>query len=173
MYHKIRSSHKIGGVIFSLFFLVLASTGLLLALKDSLGFVRPPEAKVPDFVSAGAIVSIERVLEAVLAQKIPEIASHRDIDRIDYRPNKNLFKVLSKRGYHEVQVHGSTGEVLGVETRNDQLIEDIHDLQFFGEGISKYALPVIAVALAGMAATGIWIYAVPVLRRRKFQKKSQ
>jgi uncharacterized iron-regulated membrane protein len=169
MYHKIRQSHKLAGIIFSLCFLLLAVTGLLLAMKDSLGFVRPPEAKAEKILSMSDVVSVERVVEAAVAVGLPELKSFKDIDRIDYRPNKNLFKVLSKEGYHEVQVDGKSGMVIGTAKRNDQLIEDIHDLTFFSDLLRKYGLPVVALGLAGMSITGIWIYVVPVLRRRKFK----
>ncbi|HZH98731.1 MAG TPA: hypothetical protein VEX38_07145, partial [Fimbriimonadaceae bacterium] len=66
---------------------------------------------------------------------------------------------------------GATGRVLSVLNRNDQLIEDIHDLSFFHDLARIYWLPFVAVALALLAATGIWIYIDPVLRRRRFKKK--
>lgn len=50
-----------------------------------------------------------------------------DIDRIDFRPEKGIAKIIFKDHYHSLQVDVSTGEILNTEKRWSDLIEHIHD----------------------------------------------
>ncbi len=153
----------------------IAVTGFLLATKGTFGWIRPPEAKATEKRSdlLDNVVQLDAVLASVLALNLPEIKDAGDIDRIDYRPKSNIFKVVSKEGYKEVQVDGATGKVLQVAIRNDQLAEDIHDLSFFGDLVKDYGLPIVACGLLLMASTGIAIFFVPVIRRAKFRRSGK
>ena len=112
----------------------------------------------------------QTVKEAALAAGLPELKERKDIDRIDYRPKTNVFKVVSKEGYHEVQVDGSSGKVLNIAKRNDQFIEDLHDFSWFHDLAHQYGLPVVATGLFFVAASGIGIFLVPVVRRWKYKR---
>ncbi|MDX2066769.1 MAG: PepSY-associated TM helix domain-containing protein [Fimbriimonadaceae bacterium] len=172
MFRVLRSAHRWVGLTASVFLLILSVTGFLLAIKSRVAWMRPPMTDAQRVSSSAEIVSMERVMTSVLARGIPEIRSLADVDRIDYRPKDNVFKVLSKTGYQEVQVDGSTGEVLSVAVRNDQITEDIHDLSIVSKVAHEYALPLIAVALGALAISGISISLVPVLRRRKYRSRA-
>lgn len=173
MYHLLRSWHRWIGAIVAIFLATIAVTGFLLATKGTFGWVRPPEAQGEKVAAASEIVAISAVANAAFSVGISELRSLKDIDRIDYRPKSNIFKVVSKKGYHEVQVDGKTGKVLQVAKRNDQLAEDIHDLSFFHDLLKDWWLPVVAIALLVMSVTGVVIFAVPYVRRAKFRKKSK
>jgi uncharacterized iron-regulated membrane protein len=160
------------GLTASVFLLVLSVTGFLLAIKSRVAWMRPPVIEAQSVASPAEIVSMDRVMASVLARNIPEIQSLGDVDRIDYRPKQNVFKVLSKEGYQEVQVDGRTGEVLAVSLRTDQITEDIHDFSIMSKLAHEYALPLVAVTLGGLAISGICISIVPVLRRRKFNARA-
>ena len=172
MYHRLRSFHRWIGLFGSIFLAVISATGFLLATKGSIGWIRPPESDGSAIESLAELVTNHQVAEAAFSLNIPELRSMRDIDRIDYRPKSNVFKVVSKEGYHEVQVDGTSGKVLQVAKRNDQLAEDIHDMSYFADALHKYGLPVVAVILFCLAVTGIIIFTVPVVRRWRF-KRSQ
>lgn len=171
VYRSIRKLHRWVGLSVSLFLLVISATGFLLATKKSLGWVRPPEVAGEPLRHLNQLISVEQAASAAFAVGLPDLRSHEDIERIDYRPNKNHFKIVSLRGYHEVQVDGITGRVLQVAQRNDQLAEDIHDLSFFSDVLHGYGLPVIACLLFLLSATGIVIFSVPVFRRTKFKRE--
>jgi len=171
MYRGSRVFHRWTGVVASLFLLVLAVTGFLLAIKGKVGWMRPPEVETTKIESAAGIVPLAMVVEPVFALNIPELTSLKDIDRIDYRPKSNVFKVVSKQAYHEVQVDGSTGKVLSVARRNDQWIEDIHDLSIIHDAGREWVLPTIAIALFGLGATGIGLFFTPVVRRWQFKRR--
>jgi uncharacterized iron-regulated membrane protein len=171
MYHLIRSIHRWIGLISSLFLMTLAVTGTLLATKKTTGWVRPPEAKGASIERLGETVSLDQAAEAAFAIGIPELQEMKHIDRIDYRPKSNIFKVLSKEGYHEIQVDGKSGEVLQRAYRIDQFVEDIHDLSVFSDWMNGYFLPFVGVGLFLLGLSGVVIFFVPVVRRIKARSK--
>jgi hypothetical protein len=152
-----------------MFLALIAFTGFFLATKGSLGWVRPPEKDGQKIEDYSGVVSVHQAAEAAFAHGLPELRSMADVDRIDYRPGSNVFKVVSNEGYQEIQVDGSSGEVLQVAFRRDQLFEDLHDLSFFTDWLHTYWLPVVAVLLLTLSLTGISIWLTPVIRRARYR----
>ncbi|HRI43602.1 MAG TPA: PepSY-associated TM helix domain-containing protein [Fimbriimonadaceae bacterium] len=171
MYRLLRVVHRWVGLIASLFLLTVGITGFLLATKGTFGWIRPPEQDGQPVDSPSEIVTVDRAMTAAFGVGLAKLATPKDIDRVDFRPKRNVFKILSKEGYHEVQVCGKTGEVLQVASRNDQLAEDIHDLSFFREAMHTYLLPLVALSLVYLAASGIAMFFTPIVRRMKFNRK--
>jgi len=171
MYHLFRTLHRWIGLVASLFLMALAVTGTLLALKSTTGWVRPPEGKGAAIDGLHQLVEVERAANAAFALGIPELQEMKHIDRIDYRPKSNIYKIVSKEGYHEVQVDGKTGEVVQQAHRIDQFVEDIHDLSMFADWMNGYFLPVVGVGLFLLGLTGVVIFFVPVFRRIRARKK--
>ncbi len=171
MYHLVRSFHRWLGIIGALALISIASTGFLLATKDTFGWVKPKTHSGEAMGELSEVVSLDTAAESAFALGIPELRSHADIERIDYRPEKNVFKIVSLRGYHEVQVCGKTGEVLNVAKRVDQIAEDIHDLRYFSEKLHLIGSPAIAVLLFGLGVTGVTIFFVPVVRRWRYRRR--
>lgn len=170
MYHFLRALHRWVGLTGSLALVLIAGTGFLLATKDTFGWVKPPTHDGADYDVLAQIVSLDQAAQSAFALGIPELQSKDDIERIDYRPEKNVFKIVSHRGYHEVQVCGATGEVLNVAKRVDQLTEDLHDLSYFAEALHLYGLPVVSLLLFLLGVTGVIIFFVPVVRRWRFRR---
>lgn len=171
MYHKLRTLHRWIGLLSALVLLIIAVTGFLLATKGTFGWIRPPEKDGQPVDSLSEVVSVEQAAEAAFAAGIAELQSRDDIDRIDYRPDSNVFKIVSNEGYYEVQVDGKTGEVIQIARRVDQLSEDIHDLSFFGDAFHGYLLPLVACGLFLLSLSGIAMFFVPVVRRWRYRKK--
>ncbi|MFQ3678425.1 MAG: hypothetical protein SNJ74_10845, partial [Fimbriimonadaceae bacterium] len=63
--------------------------------------------------------------------------------------------------------------VLQVARRNDQFIEDLHDLSFFGEPLHRWVLPVVGAGLFALSLSGVVIYSVPVVRRMRFRRSGR
>ncbi|MCW5943746.1 MAG: PepSY domain-containing protein [Fimbriimonadaceae bacterium] len=171
MYHGSRIWHRRLGAIAAVFLVLIAGTGFLLANKARFSWMRPPEAKGGAFERLTEVVSLDQAARAAFALGHPELQTHRDIDRIDYRPKRNIFKVISKTGYREVQVDGKTGEVLSSSYRTDQLTEHVHDLSFFGDAFHGWVLPGVALVLFFLGLSGTYMYFVPVWRRAAFRRK--
>jgi uncharacterized iron-regulated membrane protein len=159
------------GVVLSVFLLLISVTGFLLANKSRVAWLRPPEVDAAKVSSPEQIRPISEVVAAAFAVGLPELKKMGDIDRVDYRPKSNVFKVVSKAGYHEVQVDGATGKVLSVAKRNDQWIEDLHDLSFFSDSAHAWILPVVGLGLGALALSGIGLFFTPVVRRWRFKRK--
>lgn len=171
MYHGSRTWHRRLGAIAACFLVLIAVTGFLLANESRFPWMRPPEAKGGSFDALSEVVPLDQAARAAFALGHPELQSHRDIDRIDYRPKHNIFKVVSKDGYREVQVDGKTGEVLSSSFRTDQFAEDIHDLSLLGDIFHDWVLPGVALVLIFLGLTGVYLYFVPVFRRAAFRRK--
>ncbi len=170
MYRGSRQTHKWIGISLSLFLALLAITGFLLATKKKFAWMQPPPAEGAKIANASEIISVEQAVQAAYARGHKELQSLDDVNRVDYRPGDNIFKVISNEGYIEVQVDGRTGKVLSDSFRNYQLIEDIHDLSFFADLAHTWLLPAVAIGLATLAITGITIFVTPVYRRWQFKK---
>lgn len=170
MYHLLRTLHRWAGLIGSLFLITISATGFLLATKDTLGWVKPPTHDGSALEHHNEIVSVGHAVESAIALGIEEIRTIHDIERVDYRPDKNVFKIVSHRGYHEVQVDGSTGKVLNVAKRWDQLTEDIHDLRYFALFLRDWWLPIVAILLFTLGLSGVIIFFVPVVRRARYRR---
>jgi uncharacterized iron-regulated membrane protein len=172
MYHRLRGLHRWIGLICSLFLLLISATGFLLATKSTFGWIRPPESKGVKAKALSELITLEQAGEAAFALGISDLEHMDHIDRIDYRPKSNIFKVLSKDGYHEVQVDGTTGKVLSHSFRRDQLSEDIHDLSYFSESLHGFGLPAVALGLFALSGSGIVIFFVPIARRAMYKRKA-
>lgn len=173
MLHRIRKLHKWIGLINSLFLLLIAGTGFLLAIKSRVSWVRPEEKAGSPRSESTTRISADEAMAAAFSVGESTLKDPSDVDRVDYRPKRNVYKVVSKEGYTEVQVDGNSGKVLQVATRTDQFIEDLHDLSFFNDTMKDFVLPVVAVGLGALSLTGVYIYANPVLRRRKFEAEKR
>lgn len=167
MYHRLRVLHRWIGVFACLFLMLVSATGFFLSLKRSVEWIQPSTQSGSD---SAAVVPIEHVYESVFALGMPEFATPADIDRVDYRPGKNVYKVLATTNYQEVQVDGGTGEVLSVSRRTDHWFEDLHDLRFFSEHLHTWVLPAVALALFGLGLSGCILFFVPVVRRYRYRK---
>jgi uncharacterized iron-regulated membrane protein len=172
MYRWVRTLHKITGVAGSLFLILIALTGFFLALKRIIPGIRPATLK-------GSVTAVEQAVhptsavEAAVSMGLSGLSSASDVDRFEIHMDKGVYKVIAKTNFHEVQVDMGTGKVLGVGTRNDQLIENIHDLSFIDPSLRETLLPVVALALFTLGASGLAIYIVPILRRRKHRRSAQ
>lgn len=171
MYRNSRQVHRWVGITAALFLLVVSVTGFMLANKARVAWLRPPEVQAQEVADPAQIVSIDAATRAAFAVGHPDLRTMDDVDRVDYRPKSNIFKVVSKDGYREIQVDGATGKVLSHAPRYDQLTEDIHDLSFFGDWAHGLFLPLVALALLALASSGIALFVTPVYRRWVFRKK--
>jgi len=170
MYRQTRTIHKLTGLIVAVFLILLGCTGFLLALKGQISWMRPPNRSGEKIQSPSEVITVDQAADAAFAIGITELQKWEDVERIDYRPNKNIFKILSNTGYHEVQVDGKTGAILSRSFRGDQLTEDLHDLSFFKEQLRVYALPIVAVGLVTLGVSGLVMYFVPIVRRKRFER---
>lgn len=171
MFKTFRKVHKWIGVFACLFLMTMAATGFMLSIKKRAEWLQPEALAGGSVLGPEYVIGMDEVFEAVRGE--PGFENFEDIDRVDYRPDKNVFKVRSKDKLYEVQVDGATGEVLKKAPRNDQLMENIHDMSFFSEAMHDWWLPVVALALFTLGLTGLVMFSTPYTRRWKFRRSQR
>ncbi|MCK4874108.1 MAG: PepSY domain-containing protein [Phycisphaerales bacterium] len=170
IYKFFRTAHKWTGIVLALMFVTTASTGFLLLVKKKMDWIQPPtrEDKAGEIADC---ISTQQLFEVVLAQRHPDFQSLEDIDRVDFRPGKRVFKVRSVHHYSELQVGAVTGEVLNSAKRRSDFLEEIHDGSFLGEWAHGYLMPLTACALVFLTFSGLWLWIEPIIRQRMRLKK--
>ncbi len=163
-------THKWTGLFAGLILLMIAVTGFLLIVKKDYDWIQPPTQRGSEGQLA-EFITIEHLVDAVLAENHPDFQSADDIDRVDFRLSKRVHKVHSKHHHAEIQVDAVTGKVLSTDWRPSDLIESIHDGSFFAEWVHDYLMPVVAVALAFLVGSGVYLWLIPTLRKRRNKKK--
>ncbi|HSI73248.1 MAG TPA: PepSY domain-containing protein [Fimbriimonas sp.] len=165
-----RLLHRWIGITTSLFMVLIASTGLLLALKKRVDWIQPPTTRGVQLTSLAEVAGCEAIAAAVFQLQLPELSSVHHIDRFELHVDKNVYKVTSKTGYREVQVEAKTARVLSVARRNDTMFEQIHDLSFLSPFLHDWVLPLVSLSLLTLGLSGIYMFFVPVVRRWQFKR---
>lgn len=158
-----RRLHRWGAIGTALPFLLVLVTGLLLQVKKQLPWVQPVEQRTPVSVPG---MSWETILAA--AQSVPEagVQEWEDIDRLDVRPGKGLIKVITKSRW-ELQLAMEDGRILQTAYRRSDLIEELHDGSWFGDPAKLWVFLPSAIVVFGLWLTGIYLWLLPTLTKRK------
>jgi hypothetical protein len=166
--------HRKIAIFLFVFFLVMSVTGILLGIKKQSGLLAPTQQGVSkdmgtwlslDSLHRNAIVFLR---DSVSADLSPEL------DRIDVRPDKGIVKFTFKDHFKGLQLDGTTGQLLSVETRKSDFIEKIHDGSIldkvFGTGGDQAKLAytiTMGICLFMLVLSGIWLWWGPKILRKK------
>ena len=170
MYRTLRTLHKWIGLFACLFLALIAFTGFLLAIKKRVEWLQPGTRDGLAVSGPHEVVPMETMYATAKEHGGEGFESFEKLDRVDYRPKQNVYKVRSADGLNEVQVDGATGEVLHVSPRRDQLMENIHDMNFFADWAHAWVLPAVALGLFFLGLSGAVMFFVPVYRRWRFKR---
>ena len=163
-----RQLHRWGAVLIALPVIVIFVTGIFLQLKKDWGWVQPP-------TQSGSTGELELGWDAILtaAASVPEaeIEGWDDIDRLDVRPGRGMLKVRANNRW-EVQLDTATGAVLQTAYRRSDLIESLHDGSWFHDLTKMWLFLPAAMILTGLWFTGLYLWFLPMLvkRRRKHKR---
>ena len=165
-----RNYHKMVGLTIAVLLLISAITGILLALKKEFDVLQPPtqageSEMLADWKPIGELAAIA---EAAFYQKYPEEKGN-SIERMDVRPSKGVVKVLFKKGWWEVQIDGSSGEVKSIAKRHSDWIEALHDGSIISDGFKLISMNFLGLGLLIMIITGLWLWYGPK-KVRKIKK---
>lgn len=170
---RFRKIHRWTGASLFVFFFVVSVTGLLLGWKkNSKGVLLAPTAK-------GTSTELAEWLPLEVLHDKACIYLHDSIspdlslelDRIDVRQSKGIVKFIFV-DYHGLQLDGATGELLTIERRRSDFIENVHDGSvldhLFGtDGQLKLLYSTImGLALLTFTVTGFWLWYGPKRMRR-------
>jgi hypothetical protein len=119
----------------------------------------------------------QRALSVMRESVSPDLSP--ELDRIDIRPDKGMVKFVFVEHYWGVQLDGATGELLHVERRRADFIENVHDgsvLDYFagtaGGQIKLVYTSVMGTALLTFTVTGFWLWYGPkrIRARSKYHR---
>ncbi|MEC8554122.1 MAG: PepSY-associated TM helix domain-containing protein [Planctomycetota bacterium] len=163
-----RKLHRWGAILTLLPMLLVIVSGLLLQVKKQVTWVQPKT--VSGSVRGEApVVDWRSILDAASGVKEAEISSWDDVDRLDVRPGKGVVKVQSKNSW-EVQVDLRNAEVLTFNYRRSDWIESLHDGSYFSDYAKLWVFLPNGLILLGLWGTGLWLWYLPFLRRKKNAK---
>ncbi len=143
---------------------IMIFAGLFLMLKKDIGWIQPPTQRSA-FVSAQAPDTTFEQLYAVAAG-IPELEvnSWGEFDRIDIRSDRGIAKFIAPNRW-EAQIDLITLDVLSLEYRRSDLLEQIHDGSFFADWVKTFVFLPVGVILLVLWGTGIWLFFEPYFKR--------
>jgi uncharacterized iron-regulated membrane protein len=167
---------KIAALLFAFFF-VVSGTGLMLGWKKNTGgylLAKSHQGVATDLRDWLSVDSLASLAVAALRDSVSADLSPK-LDRIDARPDKGMVKIHFAGHYWAVQLDAATGEVLHVERRRADFIENIHDGsivdKLLGTGGQPFKLAyttVMGASLFFLTLTGFWMWYAPKrMRRRK------
>ncbi|WP_205500464.1 PepSY-associated TM helix domain-containing protein [Rufibacter psychrotolerans] len=172
-----RKVHRLTGALLFVFFFVISLTGLLLGWKKHTGGLilaktyQGTSTNLKDWLSVDSLTA--KAFRAVQDSLGPNLSL--TLDRIDMRPDKGTVKFLFVEDYLGVQLDAATGNVLHLESRRADFIENLHDGtildRWFGvdSGVLKVMYSsIMGVALLIFTITGFWLWYGP--KRMKQEK---
>ncbi len=164
----LRKIHHWASVFIAVPLIITIGTGILLMLKKDVDWIQPPSQKGVERTVI-PVARFETLFEA--AKSVPQagIDHWTDLSRVDVKPGSGMVKFVSATNW-EVQVDTHTADVLQVAYRRSDIIEAIHDGSFFTSWTKHYVFLPSAVILFVMWATGLYLFALPHLKRREKRK---
>ena len=172
----LRKIHRINSTVFTLIFLFISVTGILLGWKKHSGGLiqaRTYEGTSADLKDWLPLDSLYRVACRVVHDSIsPDMSL--ELERIDIRKDKGVVKFIFTDHYTGLQVDGATARLLHIEKRRSDLIENIHDGSIIDRwlGIKSGTFKLCYTSLAGLSLmtfsiTGFFLWYLPKRRKRR------
>jgi uncharacterized iron-regulated membrane protein len=155
-----RRWHRILSITIAAVLLISSLTGLLLSWKKNVDLLQPISRSGVDMDMSNWKPVTEIAGIAKHALDSLDIDG-KQIDRMDYRPDKGIVKVLFVKGYWEVQVDCTTGEILSVQRRYSDMIEKIHDGSIISDGFKLGAMNIFGFGLLFLITTGFLLWYGP------------
>lgn len=167
---KFRVLHRWFGICLAAFLLISAATGILLSLKKNFDILQPATQKGQS-KELSTWKSLEELQAAAYQAALAENpATQNVIARMDVRPDKGVVKVIFEEDNLEIQLDGTTSEVLSVASRWSDWIESLHDGSIISDLFKLVSMNVLGWGLIFMIISGFLLWYGPK-RIRKLRKK--
>lgn len=165
-----RKIHRTTGAFLFIFFFFISVTGMLLGWKkNSQGEILPKscQGSSTDLKDWLSLDELHRNACAILHDSIsPDLSL--ELQRIDVRKENGMVKFIFADHYYGVQLDGVTGELLQIEIRRSDFIENIHNgviLDYYlgtdGEQIKLVYTSIMGLSLLTFTVTGFWLWYGP------------
>lgn len=162
-----RKIHYWASLVIGIPVIIVIVTGIILQVKKEFDWIQPPTQRG---TSKELTLSFDQILSVVSTVPEVDLKNWEDINRLDVRPSKGIIKIRGENDW-EVQIDSNTGEVLQVAERRSDWIESIHDGSWFHPSFKLWVFLPSAIILAVMWGTGVYLFVLPYLAKRKKQKK--
>ena len=176
-----RKIHRITGALLFVFFFIIAISGLLLGWKKHSGgmiLAKSHKGTSSDLKDWLTLDSLHKMASIYLTDSVDETLSLK-LDRIDVRKEKGMVKFIFEDHFWGVQLDGATGQLLHVEKRISDYIENINDGSILDSwfGVKGGYLKLLYTSIMGFALliftiTGFWLWYGPK-RMRKISRKQE
>ena len=169
-----RIFHRYLGVTLAALLLISALTGILLSLKKDIDIIQPPTQKGTKAQLADwkPLQDLSQIAQDALISQYPEQIAN-SVDRLDVRPSKGIVKVLFEKGYWEVQVDGTSGEVLSIAKRHSDWIEALHDGSIISDLFKLISMNFLGFGVICLLLTGLWLWYGPKRLRRLKRRRTK
>ena len=174
-----RKLHRKTGALLFIFFFIIAITGLALGWKKHSGGIilakthKGTSTKLADWLP---IDSLQKNAFKILHDSVDKTLSLRP-NRIDIRPEKDTVKFVFEDHFWGLQLDGATGNLLHIEQRRSDFIENIHDGsildRYFRTSYNQIKLictSIMGIALLIFTITGYGLWYGPKRMRRQTVK---
>jgi len=165
-----RKIHRTTGALLFLFFFIVALSGLFLGWKKHSGGMilaksyQGTSTDMKDWLPMDVLTL--KAIESARASISVDISPA--IDRMDVRPDKGMVKFIFVEGYWGLQLDATTGNLLHVERRRSDFIENVHDGSILDyltgttdEQIKLVYTSIMGLALLSFTITGFWLWLGP------------
>jgi uncharacterized iron-regulated membrane protein len=166
----IRDIHHWGSPVLMLPLGVIIIAGLFLMVKKDFDWIQPPTQRSAVAVEGAPDRTLAELYEAAAAIEALEITAWDQFDRIDVRADRGVVKFVAPNRW-EAQIDIATLEVLSLDYRRSDLIEQIHDGSFFADWVKTFIFLPVGVLLLVLWLTGIWMFFDPHIKRYKRKKR--
>jgi len=173
-----RSIHRKIAICLFAFFFIISITGLLLGWKKKTGLLALTQKGVSTNPDGWLSVDSLNKLAVKYLHDSVDAKLSKELDRIDIRPSKGIVKFVFVDHYWGLQIDCTTGQLLSIEKRNSDFIEDIHDGTILDKlfGTDEQSMlgytTVMGISLFLLTITGFWLWYGPK-RLRKMKKKDK
>lgn len=171
-----RKIHRIMGMFLFVVFFFVSVTGLMLGWKkNSGGYILPKsyEGTSTDLKDWISIDSLHKNACRYLHDSVSSDLS-TDLERIDIRKDKGMLKFVFIDNFVGIQLDGATGNLLHIERRRSDFIENIHDGSILDylfetdrEQVKLVYTTITGLSLLMFTITGFWLWYGPKRMRKK------
>lgn len=170
-----RKIHRTTGALLFFFFLFISITGLLLGWKknsNGLILAKTEKGTSTELMDWLPLETLKQNAQKIFRDSISTELSP-EIDRIDVRPDKGILKFKFVDNFYGIQLDGATGNLLKIERRRSDFIEQVHDGsildRYLGTSdgqIKLFYTTVMGLALLVFTITGFWLWYGPKRMKR-------
>ncbi|HVJ69381.1 MAG TPA: PepSY-associated TM helix domain-containing protein [Caulifigura sp.] len=179
---KFREWHSWGGLFLSVFILIVAVTGILLNHKDLLLHGKSEKKIGSGLLSATTDLETIPISFARAMELAKEQYGDTPLEKIELKDEHGvlIYKVAKGEG-EEIRINATTGDVTSKygkvlagrgkgELNWGKIVDDLHTGKIFGTA-GKLTVDLTSIVIILLTLSGIYLWAVPWLRKRKGRKR--